>query len=398
MNKKEKISLLSLIVLLGFSIAVFYHYFFGTYLGNGYPVNTFLFRPRDCFSDFTSMFFSMADYNPYLGMPPTSTQTMLPFLFAIEYIFIILKPFFSFLIFLFSFLAIFAYIVHKNIKMGEKASDFMNMFVICFLSYPFLLSVDRLNIEVLCLFALYFSISSYANNKFWFSAVLLGLAISMKPFPAVFILLFLSDKKYRQVLLILGMVFVLNFVALASFKGAIGANWERFVFNLGLYKQAYVIGNEGLYFGHSLFGFLKTILVIAQKRFQLPYFVSPYMAFSLVCAGFIALYVLIVEKTFWKKILLLVCCMELFPYVSGDYRLMYFYIPLLFFINAPGNKLFDRAFIILFALLLIPKNYWRYALEPELSLSVLVNPIIIVSLLILSIVSSVKKQKEAAEA
>jgi len=44
----------------------------------------------------------------------------------------------------------------------------------------------------------------------------------------------------------------------------------------------------------------------------------------------IAIYVVFIEKTFWKRAALLICALNLFPQVSGDYKLLYIFIPLFY--------------------------------------------------------------------
>jgi hypothetical protein len=52
MVKAEKIKYFLVILILGFGLAVFYHYILNRYYGLGYPLNTFLFLPSDHFNDF----------------------------------------------------------------------------------------------------------------------------------------------------------------------------------------------------------------------------------------------------------------------------------------------------------------------------------------------------------
>ena len=64
-----------------------------------------------------------------------------------------------------------------------------------------------------------------------------------------------------------------------------------------------------------------------------------------------------IETDFWKKVSLLVFIMLLFPYTSADYKLLHLFIPIVLFINNKKEEKNDLIYTILFALLLIPKNY-----------------------------------------
>ncbi|MCJ7740436.1 hypothetical protein MUP32_03920 [Candidatus Microgenomates bacterium] len=92
-----------------------------------------------------------------------------------------------------------------------------------------------------------------------------------------------------------------------------------------------------------------------------------------------------------KKIALLTFSMNLLPAVSGDYKLLYVFIPLFLFINFSKKSRWDLIYLVLFSLLLIPKNYDRF-LFPNLliynftNLGVVINPILMsfISLLIIA--------------
>ncbi len=84
MSKEEKIYTLALIVLVGFFVAVLFHYIQRVYLGKGYPYNTFLFHPEVRFSDFYNVVFSNKDLNPYMK---ADRKMQFPFMNIIGYLF-----------------------------------------------------------------------------------------------------------------------------------------------------------------------------------------------------------------------------------------------------------------------------------------------------------------------
>ena len=65
MERHTKIRFISTIIVIGFAIAVFYHYTMGAYLGNQQPLNSFLFKPNDKFNDFWNMVNFIKELNPY---------------------------------------------------------------------------------------------------------------------------------------------------------------------------------------------------------------------------------------------------------------------------------------------------------------------------------------------
>jgi hypothetical protein len=89
----------------------------------------------------------------------------------------------------------------------------------------------------------------------------------------------------------------------------------------------------------------------------------------------------------------LVYKMNLFPYVSGDYKLLFIYIPLFMFINHQTLRKTDWIFCILWSLLLVPKNYFNLLSLPEANISVLINPVLMVAICAMVIMINVKENQ-----
>ena len=137
----------------------------------------------------------------------------------------------------------------------------------------------------------------------------------------------------------------------------------------------YAIGNEGLYFGNSIWGSIKAILIaMVYMSVNIATRIYSIVGFNSVCI--VALYIFFWEKNFWKKVALLVFSMNLFPFVSGDYKLIHIFIPLFLFINSDNTDKFDFLYSILFGLLIIPKAYFHYPSNPEITSSVIINPLL----------------------
>ena len=67
-------------------------------------------------------------------------------------------------------------------------------------------------------------------------------------------------------------------------------------------------------------------------------FLDIYIKIAVVLGLFIAAYVVLVEKEFWKKVAILVVAMLLLPHVSADYKLIHIFLPLFLFINISEIK------------------------------------------------------------
>lgn len=369
MDKVQKIDTVSLIIIAGFSFAVFYHYILGTYLGLTYPYDTFLFRPNDKFMDFFNMLVS-----PYRDGKFHNVQ--FPFGQRLAQSFTIFPPNIGVTVFLTIFFSFFLYVNYSNLKTSIKEQTIKNVFVFSFLTYPFLFVVDRANIEIFVFIFLYLFIYFYRKQQTLISIVFLSCAISMKIFPGVFVILLLSDRKYKEAVYTCFLVLLISVTGYFSYDGNMIVNIKAHLATLSSYSMAYSIGNEGLYFGHSLWGVVKLIIIGSDIQCPATLATKAYSVSVLILFAFVSLYIIFKEKVFWKKIALLVFSMNLFPFVSGDYKLIHIFLPLFLFINDENKDRFDRLYVVLFGLLLIPKAYVHYRLNPEITSSIIISPLL----------------------
>ena len=385
--------LIAAILLLGFCIAVFYHYFLGSYLHLSYPYNTFLFAPEDRFHDFTNVIKMTKDLNPYYSQ---LWAVYFPFFYVLVYPFSLLNMGFSLFIFHMLFIFGVAYWNVKSFGRPETLNQIMALFIVTFLTYPFLFSIDRSNFEELIFIFLMITIIAFEKRNLNLSAIFLSFAIATKLFPAVFLILFLAEKKYSHTVLVIALSLIETYFGLIILQGDVSTNISGLMHWLDKYQYDYIIGNGGYAFGHSLFGILKTGIFAVQLFLNVGYknvlmrqhgnFIAQ-IYFIMSILGFI--YIAIVcwrEEKYWKKIALLVIAMNLLPYVSADYKLIYFLLPMGLLIrdeNIGENKIYST----IFAFLLIPKAYlW---LRGDINISIIVNPLL---MLILLFVLIYKKQ------
>ena len=375
MNKLQKIDIISIIIIAGFSLAVFYHYILGTYLRLSYPYNTFLFRPNDKFMDFFNMLAS-----PYINGELFITQ--FPFGQRLAQAFTVLPPKVGFFVFIAIFLTFFLYVNYSNLNSSIKEQSIKNIFVFSFLTYPFLFVFDRANIEVFVFIFLYLFVLFYRKQQTIISIVCLSFAIAMKLFPAVFLVLLLSDKKYKEIVYTVFLVMFISLCGYLSYNGGFVQNIGAHLARLNGYSTDYAIGNEGLYFGNSLWGLIKLAVIEIKLKYPATLIIRGYSISVSILFALVAFYIIFKESRFWKKVALLVFSMNLFPFVSGDYKLIHIFIPLFLFVNSDDTDKFDLLYAILFGLLLIPKAYLHYNSNPEITSSVIINPLLMVFFMI----------------
>lgn len=378
MTKQQKVFFLSWIILGGLVLSLLYHFILSYYFHFGYPYATFLFRPQDRWRDF--LWPLRVSANPYV-VARADFQNF-PFLYKLASIFSFLTPQAALGLYLGICFLAFSIICYKEFRTG-KWSFPVNFAILAFLTYPFLFAFDRANFEIVVFLCLYLFILFYESRPA-VSAVFLGFAIALKAFPVILAILYLTDRKYRDLVIAAVISLSATLISYATLPGGISVNLPLHSRNLQLYTQTYALGNEGLYFGNSLWGALKFTSVITGSQ---PVSTAAY----LIAVGFgliaLFLYLVFLEKSFWKKVALLVCALNLFPQVSGDYKLLHLFLPIFLLVNdnEPDGKRMQFTWLILFGLLLIPKDYYHLPALPEASISVLLDPLLMLTLMLLII-------------
>ncbi len=386
-TKERKAELLAYIILGGFFLAVFFYYWKGYYQGLPYPYNTFLFIPSAKFSDYFDTLRRVKDLNPYLG---NDVSIYYPFLNFVSYLLTLIPDVHqSYVIYSLLLTVIFAAINYQYLHSNDIVRSVVFVLVFSFLNYPVLFTFDRGNLEGLTFIFLLLFMFFFVREEYWSSAVFLAFAIASKLFPAVYLLLYLSKKKHKEFAFSIFLTAILTFAALLSFKGGLANNFGYLIKgeNLNIPSVAVFLGDNNIVQrGVTLFTFLKVLLIETDKidSVNMQYFLRIYMMIAIASLPVLGAYILFIEKDLWKKFTILTFAMLLLPQFSADYRLIYVFIPLLLFINVDEKRPLDKAYLILFGLLLIPKSYYYLTKimsdsgTSDISVAVLINPLIMV--------------------
>ena len=389
LKKIDKTSLISIVTFAGFVISVMYHY---SMSGWGYPYSTFLFRPWNRFNDY---FMTINNGNsPYITGRPGS---MFPLGHRIITVFNLVSPKVGLTVFLIGCACAFLWITYKNVPIEDKATKYVNVFVLGLLSYPLLFVLDRGNFEALLFLFLYGFIRWY-NRNVKLSILCLVVAIGMKVFPAIFLLLLLSDKKYKEAAAAVALVIGLSFVSLLTFNGGLMEKVYWLLALLKNYNEIYLYRFEGTFFGHSLWGVIATIMFGAGHS-AVELAANWYLVFVCVFFAGISYYIVFIEKEYWKRVALLVFAMNLLPYISGDYKLLHIFLPMFLFMNTGVPKRLDKLYAILFGLLLIPKAYYHFPFTStfvnfgfEANSAIILNPLLMLTFTIIIVVQGVRNK------
>ena len=394
LTRENKIRCLSLVLTIGFIASTFFQYFQAMFWGKAYPKNTYLPAPVTRYGDLYAVLdqwkhfhFSGVGYG--LSYFPSTYLLIAPFAKF--------PPYGALIVFLTLFTLFTVIYVYLNIRTDDRLESLQNTLICALTSYPFLFTYHTANVEMFVFMFLCLFIHFYREKRWMLSTWCLAMPLSMKAFPGVFLVLYFSDRKYREIALTLLWTAVLSLVPLLIFDGGIrsgfGAYLSRLKASQDMYKQLMIISTAGLHYGHSALGAIRILTA--------PYFPAmksvmlPYLLFAATVFLALVFYLVRVETEFWKKVALLVIAMNVLPYTSTDYKLMHLFIPLFLFIDQSKGDKFDIPYILLFSLLLIPKNYAYFYHWPLYSLNNVLNPLFMVAIAVLIIGSRSKAiQKE----
>lgn len=403
MKKSEKVLLLSTIILLGFVFAVIYHYILGFYFNFQDPIlKSFLWTHDKPFDDFIGLMPAIKNLNPF------STNNISSNYFPLAYI--LLYPFsliknvlISYSIFIMVFLSFLIFSNIKNLSCDDltKLQNFQNIFILTFISYPLIMILDRGNFDMMLFILFSIFIYLFQSGKFAISALILAIINAIKPFFAIFLILFLFKKKIKEALLSIVLSVVLILGGFMLLKGGLLNQAVIFIRNLFIFKINYAYENNnciGMFAGSSLFMMLKlffTRLTPSLISTNLLIQIYSYIGFLLTS---ITIFFTWKETILWKQITLLSLYMLLIPYSTNDYKLIFLFVPIWLFVNFKEKSKLDLIYTVLFGLLLIPKNIIivTSTLNPNawFSLSIIINPLLIMLFMSLIIYEQIKNKKE----
>jgi len=357
-------------------MAAFYHSFMR--LG---PDRAFLFDPADRFNDFFNLLKVSA--SPY-GVVDCQ-RAYLPFCYRLGWLASLIPPAagrWLYLAFAFVFTGA---ILYAGLPRKDRLSGVFSAFVLTAFSYPFLFTVDRGNFELFVFAVLYMFFAALIKKRDNLAAIFLGIAIALKPFPVVFLGMLLADKKYLRAVWAGVIAALISFLCYASYPGGMLHNAFYHLASLSAYDGVYVMRHAGLGWGNSIYGMLKALIMDLGAPYSHAQDFWQHIYFLFAALSGAALVWLTAVRRFpaWQKAVLYLCAMNLLPYVSGDYKLLNFLIPIILFVNEDAQSPRDSFNAVLFGLLMIPKNYFNTGWFNE---GVVINPLLML-LLCFSIIS-----------
>ncbi len=390
MSKEAKIQIIRAVVVVGFAFSVLVCLVMRELFHRGYPYSTFLFDPGDRFNDFFHL--QRVRFVPYTKL--TLVGNYFPLFYVLLIALSVAGTKVAFAVYMLGFLAFFLAYTWRHLRTSQRGQTLVNTLIFTFLTYPVLIALDRANSEMWEFVLMCGFVHFFRRTEGTKASLLLAVAGSLKPFPLLFLMLPVAERRWRDVWVCLVAVAALSVVALRCLGPDIVGGVRGLIVNLRLYNHLYAApGDGGLYFGHSLFGLLKSVLFFAERHRHsasaVNHLAAAWLVFAALAVVGVTAYIATVEKTFWKKVALVVLAMDLLPLVSADYKLLDLFIPLFLFLNSEEKDLHDRTYTVLFALLLIPKAF--YPLHGSLwSVGIVINPLLMTAMAALIIGTGLK--------
>jgi hypothetical protein len=386
--KENKIDLFVLIIIMGFTAAAVYHYVMGYYLGKPWPANTFLHTPDAHFWDFTLVVRQSAGLDPFTN--DIGGFAGAPFAQFIGYLFSIIQATWVQLTLFFGSFFVVLILMAKHYLYGLKSKlasrQWLAIFAITFLTYPVLFAVDRANLDLLVCALLLLFVFTYASQKYKTSTVFLALAVAIKPLVIILGLIYIFDKRYKETLLVIFNAVFLTALSLSLFRGGLFLETPKYLNEL-LFTTGYLSAGNQQAFNSDLYGMLTVVVqLVGQglgREIYLPSYLEAriiYAILAVIVFIYFAIYLCKNRLSLWQVLTALTILLILLPFNSADYHLIYLFIPMLMYLGFKEQTRNELLIIILWSLLLIPKNY--YTLQSFQNIGVVINPLLLIGLLI----------------
>ncbi|MDX2471607.1 MAG: glycosyltransferase 87 family protein [SAR324 cluster bacterium] len=274
---------------------------------------------------------------------------------------------------------------------------YVSLLFILFFNYPVIFALDRGNLEV---FIFCGFVTAYLNfsKRPLIADLSLAAVIAAKLYPGLFLLFYLKKQKYKRIVVVIGAVVFFELISLHIFKGPIVKNFTYQLEHQTAFHHNFNKGPRGVQFAHSLFGAAKTIAFIQKSKMDLNSMMTGYTIFALATAAIFTIILLRYPFEDWQILLLIFCLMSLLPFISYDYKLLHFLLPLSVFLrDAKERNGYNLLFAINFACILAPLGYTLKWIEPSLRsthhISTLITPVNMLMMLSLIVLEVIKKKQ-----
>jgi len=361
------------ILTLGLIVSLIYHALHRHWLQPArYPFDSFMCASGSRFSDFDSM------------MDAGHANVMTPIVIALGWICRQITQrtsyAFSLGVFTLGWLYLLAYGLRKLVSPNFRPVFCPELWLMI-LSYPVLFNTDRGNPAGYVAAFIALGFIQWRQRRDGWAAFFFALATAIKITPAILGLFFIRERRWKAAILqiLWTAVLTLGPVWFVSHHVLPGYSLQKFKFGMQDYFIRFVLGNDGLPWGSSLWGGIKLMLYWCGKADILPTMKAILPFYNVLSMGSLLLLVVLFAFNVVpdnEGILLITCWLVLMPQVTADYYLSFLLIPLV--ILCAENQSSTRWSVILLSLCVIPKAYMHLPRLEAVTIGSLINPILLV--------------------
>ena len=382
---------LTYLVLVGVVAGFYWAYAEQFYKGLGYPRDTFLFDPGAHFSDLTSFYGLLKNDNPYY-----TASVYPPFAFIMMEPFALLGGRAAVVLWLAVVVCGLGAFVAWELDFMPRIERAAAVVVLTVVTYPFLFAFDRGNVEVFVTLLLAAFVWGLQTGRSTLAAVAIGVAAALKLYPVIFAALFLVRRQWRALGVTVATAAILTFLGSVYYDFNLPYALSLLREDLPRYKEAYVIGSGGLAYGCSLFGALKLLVFGLGGRtpaVEQMLAIYNYVVLALGLSVLVALWRL--PLRFWEQVMLLTVALDVFPTVSGDYKLLHLVVPMVLFLRFGTDDPLRWWYLVGFATLMVPKAYLYLhgGLYPD-NLGVGMDPLVMIAMALAIVVSASRRRRD----
>ncbi len=241
-----------------------------------------------------------------------------------------------------------------KVKKGSITEKYFFIFIVLF-SAPFLYQFERANIifvALLCSMIFVFFKDSKKPIIREMSFISLAVSVGIKLYPALFVLLLMKERRFRDVLRV--SFYIAAFLILPFFAfGGIGS-----IVNISknIFSTSNLFLNSGVGYAVNLQNITRIIFALFGDFSSNPIFISSVSSFVMLILGIFSSFLL---RSKWKTVALLSSLTVLVPSISWEYTLVFMAIPLIMFLDSEDKKkgtnyLYLTCFILVFIPFVLP--------------------------------------------
>lgn len=379
-------------IVLGFLLAVIFHYSAHQFFYLDYPWNSPFVESSDRFNDWYNSVFSASTMDPYYKYG-AATSAYFPFSYILLRIAVYANKYMSLLIYfcisaVLMGLGIGLFIqlkftpVIKKVKIKLKCNSLILLICSICLSYPLIFALDRANLDVWVAGLVMIYVATFRSKYYVWGLISLSIAISMKGYPLAFLLLTIADRKYWLSMWTIFVAIGLTVLSLLYFNGGFIHNLTGWMNGLKSYNELYVFGFSSIYYSADPYNGLRYILSSLLNRLlnndERYLLLSIYNIVSFIFAILCVIFILCTNVMLWRKVMAVCLLAILFPNIAIHYKLLLL-LPGLFYLfieGEDGKNLNDSIKGI--SVLMVSKSYFYFT---GISIGSAINPIIMLFLI-----------------